>query len=211
MTKWLIRTHTNHLLGPISKAKLQELIAQNSLSSRDEVCSGNGDWFFLEESDMVDRFINGDEQQSFNPLSEHQVEDTQTGFFSIQNIAFPKTNPVTAGGPAMGLQAESPLEHHLPQEEKRAGLIHNLGNESALAGDLTEKLPTEKSERFLDAKTLLFVVLIALSASAYLLRDKIIEFKQDLKFFENTSSYNVFPAVYAQSPTKVNVLRPKKK
>jgi hypothetical protein len=67
---WLIRTKTNHILGPISKDKVLELLQNGSIKADDEVCSGNGFWFFIREDDMVARFLLGREQQTFNPISE---------------------------------------------------------------------------------------------------------------------------------------------
>jgi len=67
---WLIRTKSNHILGPISKEKLQELYRNGSVKPDDEVCSGNGFWFFIRENDLVERFLLGSEMQSFNPVSE---------------------------------------------------------------------------------------------------------------------------------------------
>lgn len=67
---WLIRTKSNHILGPISKEKVLELYHNGSIKPDDEVCSGNGFWFFIREDDMVKRFILGNEVQSFNPVSE---------------------------------------------------------------------------------------------------------------------------------------------
>jgi hypothetical protein len=67
---WLIRTKTNHILGPISKEKVLELLQNGSIKADDEVCSGNGFWFYIREDEMVARFLLGREQQSFNPISE---------------------------------------------------------------------------------------------------------------------------------------------
>jgi hypothetical protein len=67
---WLIRTKSNHILGPISKEKVLELYNNGSIKPDDEVCSGNGYWFFIREDDMVDRFLVGNETQGFNPISE---------------------------------------------------------------------------------------------------------------------------------------------
>jgi hypothetical protein len=67
---WLIRTKSNHILGPVSKEKVIELYHNHSIKLDDEVCSGNGFWFFIREEDMVKRFLIGDEVQTFNPISE---------------------------------------------------------------------------------------------------------------------------------------------
>lgn len=67
---WLIRTKSNHILGPVSKEKVVELYHNGSLKPSDEICSGNGYWFFIREEELVNRFLLGNERQGFNPLSE---------------------------------------------------------------------------------------------------------------------------------------------
>lgn len=96
---WLIRTKTNHILGPISKEKVLELLQNGSIRDDDEVCTGNGFWFFIREDDMVSRFLLGREQQNFNPISEAkdvltfpqqtQVEEediTMVGGFDLKRL-----------------------------------------------------------------------------------------------------------------------------
>ncbi|MBF0206157.1 MAG: hypothetical protein HQK53_04645 [Oligoflexia bacterium] len=68
--RWLVRTRSNQILGPISKEKVLELLSNKMLNPLDEVCSGNGYWFFFREGPLVQRFIYGDELQPFNPISE---------------------------------------------------------------------------------------------------------------------------------------------
>lgn len=67
---WLIRTKNNQILGPISKAKLMEFLQKGALNPEDEVSSGNGYWFWIKESELVARYLNGDIPQTFNPISE---------------------------------------------------------------------------------------------------------------------------------------------
>lgn len=67
---WLIRTKSNHILGPVSKEKVLELFKNSSIKPDDEICSGNGHWFFVRETDLVERYLTGNEPQSFNPISE---------------------------------------------------------------------------------------------------------------------------------------------
>lgn len=67
---WLIRTKSNHILGPVSKEKILELITNGSIRPDDEICSGNGYWFFMREQDLVDEYLHGGKKQSFNPISE---------------------------------------------------------------------------------------------------------------------------------------------
>lgn len=70
---WLIRTKNNRILGPISKRKVLELIDNKSIKGDDEVCSGNGYWFFVKEDLLVDKYIRSNEVQGFNPVQEAQT------------------------------------------------------------------------------------------------------------------------------------------
>lgn len=70
---WLIRTKSFHILGPVSREKVIELVKNGSIKPEDEICSGNGYWFYLREQDLVDRFLNGSEKQGFNPITEAPV------------------------------------------------------------------------------------------------------------------------------------------
>jgi hypothetical protein len=76
---WLIRTKSNHILGPVSKEKVLELYQNGSIKQDDEICSGNGYWFFIRESDLVDRYLLGDAIQTFNPISEAKDVLTSSG------------------------------------------------------------------------------------------------------------------------------------
>lgn len=67
---WLIRTKSYHILGPVSKEKVVELYQNGSIKPDDEVCSGNGYWFYIRESDLIDLYLLGNKTQSFNPISE---------------------------------------------------------------------------------------------------------------------------------------------
>jgi hypothetical protein len=85
---WLIRTKSNHILGPVSKDKVLELYSNGSIKGDDELCSGNGYWFYLREDELVDRFLKGSEIQSFNPISE--AKDVLTTA-PVQNVPSEKT------------------------------------------------------------------------------------------------------------------------
>lgn len=76
---WLIRTKSNHILGPISKEKVLELYHNGSIKADDEVCSGNGFWFFIREDDLVNKYLLGPDTQSFNPMSEAKDVLTSKG------------------------------------------------------------------------------------------------------------------------------------
>jgi hypothetical protein len=85
---WLIRTKSNHILGPVSKDKVLELHSNGSIKPDDEICSGNGYWFYIREDDLVDRFLKGSEIQGFNPISE--AKDVLTTA-PVQNVSKEKT------------------------------------------------------------------------------------------------------------------------
>lgn len=67
---WLIRTKNNHILGPVSKEKVKELISNGSIKGDDEICSGNGYWLFVKEKELIEKYIFGESSQPFNPVSE---------------------------------------------------------------------------------------------------------------------------------------------
>ena len=67
---WLIRTKNNHILGPVSKDKVKELLNKKSIKGDDEVCCGNGYWIFVREEDLLEKYLIGDEEQAFNPVQE---------------------------------------------------------------------------------------------------------------------------------------------
>ncbi|MBC75359.1 MAG: hypothetical protein CME64_05020 [Halobacteriovoraceae bacterium] len=67
---WLIRTKNNHILGPVSKSKVKELVENGSIKADDEICSGNGFWFYVREKELLNKYLLGAEPQPFNPVSE---------------------------------------------------------------------------------------------------------------------------------------------
>jgi hypothetical protein len=75
---WLIRTKSNHILGPVSKEKALELFNNGSIKPDDELCSANGFWFFIREEEMVEKYLKGNETQGFNPISEAKDVLTQS-------------------------------------------------------------------------------------------------------------------------------------
>lgn len=67
---WLIRTKEMQLLGPVAKEKVIEFIGNGTLKEEDELCSGNGYWFWVKEGNLVEKYLKGNAQQSFDPLGE---------------------------------------------------------------------------------------------------------------------------------------------
>lgn len=68
--EWLIRTKNNHILGPVSKDKVKQLISNGSIKGDDEVCSGNGYWIYIKEQELVAKYVFGETKQDFNPVQE---------------------------------------------------------------------------------------------------------------------------------------------
>ena len=67
MRKWLVRTSNNQIFGPISKQKAIELCQNKNISPDDEICMGNGYWFYIRETELLKKYLLGDEEQSFSP------------------------------------------------------------------------------------------------------------------------------------------------
>lgn len=129
LKNWLIRTKSNHILGPISKAKTCELYKNGSIKPDDEICSGNGYWFFVKESDLIERYLIGEEVQPYNPISE------------AQDIANAAQGSSVAPAPKADHKADHKDEHH--DEVK-------MPNEDDLAfpdmGDMMQAPPVSKKE-----------------------------------------------------------------
>ena len=95
MKNWLIRTKTNFILGPISREKILELIESGSITDEDELCSGNGYWFYFREKNLVDRYLKENNIQSFNPVSEALNEKKARGVESKRENEATDTDDIT--------------------------------------------------------------------------------------------------------------------
>jgi hypothetical protein len=140
---WLIRTKSNHILGPVSKEKVLELYQNGSIKADDEICSGNGYWFFIREDDLVNRYLLGEEEQSFNPtcelisqfkneyldnqkeINEGKSDDaTRIGHFSLKDL---KDNSLSSkkfdegsvlGNPAPSESSQKKIEQSIDSKSK---------------------------------------------------------------------------------------------
>ncbi|MBA2404606.1 MAG: hypothetical protein H0V66_07535 [Bdellovibrionales bacterium] len=63
----------------MSKDKVVELYQNGSIKADDEICSGNGYWFFIRENELVEKYLLGNSTQSFNPISEAKDVLTSNG------------------------------------------------------------------------------------------------------------------------------------
>ena len=104
MRNWLIRTQNNQLLGPISREKLIELYESDSLKEDDEVCQGDGYWFFIREKNLIQDFIYDEKKQDFNPVTEAQTvlssqsENTVLKTLSRDDVLYPKEDDLALPG-----------------------------------------------------------------------------------------------------------------
>lgn len=172
---WLIRTKTNHILGPISKEKVLELLQNGSIKDDDEVCTGNGFWFFIREDDMVARYLLGREQQNFNPISEAkdvltfppqtqvQEEDiTLVGGFDLKRLN-EKTPPSGTYVSTMPMNEAKTPPHPEPKKKAEIAATHAPVRElpPKPRKPKTQKAPLKKQNYLQYLAILSFIILLA--------------------------------------------------
>ena len=144
---WLIRTKSNHILGPISKEKVLELYHNNSIKPDDEVSCGNGFWFYVREDDMVERFVLGNEIQSFNPISE--AKDVLTHPVVNNDIEHvPKNDDITmVGGLNLAMLKEEPPQNPVNEEAPKAPVVQEVKPATAATHKEEAKEPKKKNNQ----------------------------------------------------------------
>lgn len=187
---WLIRTKSNHILGPISKEKVLELYTNGSIKQDDEVCCGNGYWFFIRESALVDKYLVGNSPQSFNPVSEAkdvltassgnvEYEPTRDDITMVGGIDLTKFNASNeAIPPADEVEPEVPA----PVSQKK-----KVRSDSKAKQSIIPKAPKKQNYfRYLGFLAFLFLVLI-------------IYFRKSIlkSFFSSEVSYQISTSIFA--------------
>lgn len=204
---WLIRTKSNHILGPVSKEKVLELFKNGSLKANDEICTGNGFWFFIREEDMVERYLIGNAKQPFNPLSEaknvltlkeepHVQESTDITLIGSINLDEINDEVLESSEPQ-----NEPVEKSTPK--KSSSVEDQKKNQPKLrvAKQVQKKVAIPKKKHTYLRVLFLFFFLILLSLTYY--RKKIIQY-----FFDGEMTrVSLFQSAYAQT----EVLEVKKK
>lgn len=163
---WLIRTKSNHILGPISKEKVVELYQNGSIKADDEVCSGNGYWFFIREDDMVSRFLMGNESQGFNPISEakdvltqgQSVNQETDDVTTVNGVNLSSLNEVSGPPP----KNHTPVTEHAPSpKEPSPAEVKKKNNEFVAPKVKTPKVkPVLKKQSYLQYVSILgFIIL----------------------------------------------------
>jgi hypothetical protein len=135
---WLIRTKSNHILGPVSKEKVLELYHNGSIRQEDEICSGNGYWFYLREKDQLERYLLGNQKQSFNPISE--ARDVLTADLDSHEVGHDEQDDITmVGGIDISSLKDDPPPPPVaaPKPTGRAPAIDPEKKNEILADDLS--------------------------------------------------------------------------
>ena len=78
MDQWLVRTSHNVITGPHSREELCTMIQDVKLGLQDEICPGNGYWFFLHERQEVLRQLGIEIPRSMLHDDEEDITETQT-------------------------------------------------------------------------------------------------------------------------------------
>ena len=81
---WLIRTKTHHILGPVSREKILELIDGGSMDPTDELCCGDGFWFYVKEGDLIEKYVRQGKKQPFNDILEATNPNIKTDLLPTQ-------------------------------------------------------------------------------------------------------------------------------
>lgn len=125
---WLIRTKQNKILGPVSKSKILDLLDKGALTSEDEVCSGNGYWFWIKEAELVDQFLKGDLKQDFNPVSEAETKiafDLNVKFYEDPLANLTKKNESQIIAPPVHLESNQVEKPESPDLKIEIGFESN--------------------------------------------------------------------------------------
>ncbi len=142
-----------------------ELYHNGSIKADDEVCSGNGYWFFVREDDLVQRFLLNGEVQGFNPISEaknvltreptikgpsgEEEDITLVGGIDFTEIRTQEKTPETFQLISQTQSVEAikkedfSLKVSSPQEDKKKIDVNNSSKKTALK---TNKNPLRKQE-----------------------------------------------------------------
>jgi hypothetical protein len=141
---WLIRTKSNHILGPVSKEKVLELYHNGSIRQEDEICSGNGYWFYVREKDQLERYLLGNQKQSFNPISE--ARDVLTADLDSHKVGYDVQDDITlvSGIDISGLKNDlPPTSAQSVKPSGRAPSVVAEKKNEILAVDVKESTPED--------------------------------------------------------------------
>lgn len=134
---WLIRTKNNHILGPVSREKIKELLENGSIKGDDEICSGNGYWIHVREEDLLQKYLYQEKLQCFNPVQEA---------FSTKITQFPPDYDLLVGRVESNIAPHNQVGQTLIQENPL------LPKEETLYDKQEAKSPTDITDGEVETK-----------------------------------------------------------
>lgn len=201
--KWLIRTKNNHILGPVSKEKIKELLDNGSIKGDDEICCANGYWIYIREDDLVEKYIYSENIQEFNPVQEAislPISDFPPDY---SLLATPPEGPVVEHNQVnQTLVKRNPLlEQEEDQEEISSEEQKSEEQKKKPRRIIKKKIPSqqEKKNHFkskLDVKLiylLLFLIIIGIGALFW--------YKKNVLEVGEVAYELLLPSAYAQTLT----------
>jgi len=221
MSRWLIRTKNNHLLGPVSKEKMCKLYLDGHVKPDDEICSGNGYWFFVRETELINKYLLGNIKQACDPYTLIK-QDPQTLITSIETSGEPNSQEedkeealqTTEDGLVLPSEEdlaypdmESELEEiHLEVEEDNQAESREIEKQMRRKTDEpTQEFPMpSRNKKQNNWMLFVGVILIVLSALFFLFGDQLIN-----KYMISKVSNLVFPSAMAQEVDGMPILKKK--
>lgn len=223
---WLIRTKNNHILGPVSKQKIRELISNGSIKGDDEICSGNGYWIYVREQDLVAKYVLNDETQPFNPVQEAEPVKAlspdkkdleypagEDQVPSDSDLEYPDMGESQADITKVGLNLTD-LQDDLSSGDMDLGQEEGKKKKpSIVKAKLAEEVPVPKlktrvkdkvqknkirSNKILEGRNLILLLLFFLAVAVYLLANRTSFIKEVIK---RTSNISIIESSYAQTHT----------
>ncbi|MFY7994530.1 MAG: hypothetical protein ACOVP4_14630 [Bacteriovoracaceae bacterium] len=207
---WLIRTKSNHILGPVSKDKVIELYKNGSIKGDDEVCSANGFWFFIREKDLIEKYLLGNKSQTFNPISE--AKDVLTSDESSHRVPERPEDDVTLVGKSLNLKdlqddtpppvIDDPEPEKGPEIVHQHVPVHDLGqNKKKIT---TSKIVKKSSTKVLVKKDHSFIKYFGIFTFVLLLL--LIYFRKTI--MTSLSAVEFIPSAHAQTSPEVEKKKP---
>lgn len=154
---WLIRTKSNNIFGPVSKKKVLELLDNGSIKNDDEICSGNGFWFFIREKDLIEKYLIEEVEQGFNPVSEalSTIPDRDEDITLVQASGSNLLSALQEENESLAAQ-EVPPTPNLSQDLE--GPKTSSGVKKKITHSQTQETMTKRNEKYF-VYALIFLVL----------------------------------------------------
>ena len=96
MRYWLIRRNEFEFLRPVAEDDLLEMLKRHELTPRDEICTGQGYWFSLQEVDEFRKHFGALDYASFFMSTEEATSSTDTKVVEEAQLVKSKINTNSA-------------------------------------------------------------------------------------------------------------------